>query len=300
MTFTFYNPPTMTPEEASPFGNLIQNLLKNYQVGVEAKFKKPTLVEELKRAQLASKKSALALSQAQMANKYLPGKLEAEAKAREFKLKHPYAYLPGEAGQLGALMAMAEDPALSQYFGGTGQAQNAPKMQPGMQPQMQSEDNAGDFTNRLSQLLGSKEPRNYVEMQPEIQPEMQPAMEPEIQKSTNPFQQILQSKINKMMGVTKPAMSNTAKEINELEDINAGFKPGTNRTEKLTPNQQEVMRKGLEAKISGLPKGHFFARDNEGNVIGESRPKTQKEKDIDRGTVLFDTFYTEFNKALNY
>ena len=290
----------LTPEEASPFGNIIQNMMRDYQNAVKSAYVKPSLAEELKKAQLARKKSALALSQAQMANKYLPGKLEAEAKAREFKLKHPYAYLPGEAGQLGALMAMAEDPALSQYFGGTGQPQNAPQVQPGTQPQAQPEDNAGDFTSRLSQLLGSEEPKSYVEMLPKAQPAMQPAMQPEIQKPTSPFQQILQSKINKMMDVTKPAMSNTAKEINELEDINAGFKPGTNRTEKLTPNQQEVMRKGLEAKISGLPKGHFFVRDNEGNVVGESRPKTQKEKDIDRGTVLFDTFYPVVNKGLNY
>lgn len=38
MAFTFHAYPILKPEQQSPFGNLIQNALKNYQEGVKAKY----------------------------------------------------------------------------------------------------------------------------------------------------------------------------------------------------------------------------------------------------------------------
>lgn len=271
----------LTPEEASPFGNIIQNMMRDYQNAVKSAYLKPSLAEELKKAQLASKKSALALSQAQMANKYLPGKLEAEAKAREFKLKHPYAYLPGEAGQLGALMAMAEDPALSQYFGGTGQAQNAPKMQPGMQPQMQPEDNAGDFTSRLSQLLGSGEPKNYVEMLPKAQPAMQPAMQPEIQKPTNPFQKLLQTKINKMMGGSdKHSQYYTA--LSDYEEAKNAYGENDPRTKDLKEVADAMKRNVVQGKSPSKETLEHWKQTNNAKQF-DSLPATAKLDLIAKG-----------------
>jgi hypothetical protein len=262
----------LTPEEASPFGNIIQNMMRDYQNAVKSAYVKPTLAEELKKAQLARKKSELALSQQQLANQYLPGKLEADAKMREFKLKHPYMNMPGAAGQIASLMAMANDPEMAKQF----------------------------------ETLGITPMGNVLPQQPMAERQtMQTSIEPAVSQMSakvNPFTTLAQSMIQKELGMrTKPqALSNTAKEINELEDIKAGFKPGTNRQEKLSETQQQIMQRALEAKAGGLPKGHFYEHDEEGNVVGESRPKTQKEKDIDRGTVLFDTFYPEVNKGLNY
>lgn len=262
----------LTPEEASPFGNIIQNMMRDYQNAVKSAYVKPSLAEELKKAQLARRKSELALSQQQLASKYLPGKLEADAKMREFKLKHPYMSMPGTAGQIASLMAMASDPEMAKQFETLG------------------------VTPMGSAVLQQPETKEQT-----IQPPMQP---PVLQKpeKANPFTTLAQSMIQKELGIRPKtqALSNTAKEINELEDIKAGFKPGTNRQEKLSETQQKIMQRALEAKAGGLPKGHFYEHDEDGNVIGESRPKTQKEKDIDRGTVLFDAFYPEVNKGLNY
>jgi len=310
MPFSGHPYRALTPEEASPFGNIIQNMMRDYQNAVKASYTKPTLAEELKKAQLANKKSALALSQSQLASKYLPAELEAKARLRDFKLKHPYTTLPGTAGQIASLLAMSQDPEMMQAFGDIGinnlsvpGAEPSPEIQaPPRSQRLQEEPQ--DFTGRLSQLLQPQpEPQNYVEQ--EARGISYPVRQDEAPISTgtattNPYAQAIQSLINKQFGIKPQAMSNTAKEINELEDINAGFKPGTNRTIRLSPGQQEIQRKGLEAKIGGLSKGHFYIHDDNGNVVGESRPKTQKEKDIDRGTVLFDIFYPEVNKGLNY
>lgn len=96
MAFTFYNPPKLNPEEVSPFGNIIQNILKNYQEGAKAAYIKPTLSEELKKAQLYNKyygpnmESEMGLRGAQaghlgsmtegqnIQNKYLEPKLQSE------------------------------------------------------------------------------------------------------------------------------------------------------------------------------------------------------------------------------
>lgn len=50
--FTFSNPRALTPEESSPYNNLLSNALKNYQQMQQAQFIRPALEEELKKSKL--------------------------------------------------------------------------------------------------------------------------------------------------------------------------------------------------------------------------------------------------------
>ncbi|TAL08460.1 MAG: hypothetical protein EPO02_12785 [Nitrospirae bacterium] len=117
------------------------------------------------------------------------------------------------------------------------------------------------------------------------------------------FNKIFEAKMNKLAGI-KPAASyapsNTAKELAEQADAEAGFIPNTGRKQRF-PNEQSQQEylDALSAKTGGLIKGHHFILGENGERIGESHPKSQKERDIDRGTVIFKQFYPLVNEGLN-
>lgn len=55
MSFSFYNPPTLTPEQTSPFGNLMGNALKNYMNIIQAQYAQPSAEQKLQEAILQNK-----------------------------------------------------------------------------------------------------------------------------------------------------------------------------------------------------------------------------------------------------
>jgi len=136
MPFSGHPYRALTPEEGSPFGNIIQNMMRDYQNAVKASYTKPTLAEELKKAQLYNKwygpniQSEIGLRGAQashlgaetqglnITNKYLPEKLRQENAKRQYLLDHPYMNATGEAGQIAQTLAMMSDPKYANFFGG--------------------------------------------------------------------------------------------------------------------------------------------------------------------------------------
>ena len=101
MTFTFTNYRPSTPEQQSPFGNLMTNALQKYMNLNTAQFQKPMLEEALKKSQLFNEyygpdmESKMGLRGAQTANygantegqniqnQYLPEKLRSEIQQRQ-------------------------------------------------------------------------------------------------------------------------------------------------------------------------------------------------------------------------
>jgi hypothetical protein len=99
MTFTFYSPPSLTPEQSGAMPDIIGQLLRGYTGVTNAKFLKPNLQEALTKAKLYNQwygpnmQSEIGLRGAQaghlgslttgqnITNQYLPDKLKAEAEA---------------------------------------------------------------------------------------------------------------------------------------------------------------------------------------------------------------------------
>lgn len=116
-------------------------------------------------------------------------------------------------------------------------------------------------------------------------------------------QKLWQGAFNKAAHIkeaTQYAPSNTAKELKEQADAEEGFIPNTGRKERFpTAQSQKEYLDALSAKTGRLKTGSHFILGDNGERIGESHPKTQKERDIDRGTVIFKEFYPTVNEGLN-
>jgi len=159
--------------------------------------------------------------------------------------------------------------------------------------------------DRLSQLVGGNQPQQESDQSfiPSIAggPQMPPT-----QSSNSPDygQQLLQHTLNKLSGIKEPtqyAPSNTGKELQERADVEAGFYPNTGRSQRFeTPEQQQEFANIYSSKTTGLPKGQHYILGDNGERVGIERPKSAKERDIDRGTVLFNFFYPKINEGLNY
>lgn len=59
MAFTFTNYRPSTPEQQSPYGNLLQNAIKNYQASLGAQYARPNLQEALMKMQLGNQNQQL-------------------------------------------------------------------------------------------------------------------------------------------------------------------------------------------------------------------------------------------------
>ncbi len=169
---------------------------------------------------------------------------------------------------------------------------------------MKNRDKISNFGSDSSQSEDSQQPistqgLNYDQ---EGQPLNKPAQDfPVHDKPTdNVGQQIYNHFLNKAMGKNEYAPSNTQKELNEYADAKAGFYPGTNRTKRFeSPEEQRAYEDVYATKTTGLKKGSHYILDKNGERIGEMRPKSLKERDIERGGVLFNHFYHYINEGLD-
>lgn len=118
MVAPFYQTPKMTPEDISPWGNLLSNALSNYKAINEAAYQQPNLKEALLKSQQYNqyygpeKESEIGLRSAQaghlgsltegqnISNQFSPGKFKDEAQLRKFKLENPGFDAPGITGQI--------------------------------------------------------------------------------------------------------------------------------------------------------------------------------------------------------
>lgn len=208
-------------EEVNPFANLLQNALGNYQNLLKTAYMPASLSEELKKAQLYNKyygpniESQIGLRGAQaghlgaetrglnIQNQFLPEKLRQLQNLRSFKESHPYMNLPGNAGQIASLLAMANDPTMAKQF-------EKLEISPSGSTAQQSQSSAMNF-------LSPMEPKNYVEMLP---PQDQTQQKPQL----TPFHQFMQESIKNLIKgkneyvTTKPGIFDRMP-VNEKENI---------------------------------------------------------------------------------
>lgn len=115
---------------------------------------------------------------------------------------------------------------------------------------------------------------------------------------------ILQHKIDKLSG--EGSYQGPAREAIDLDRLaqQYGKDSETYQNAKLTYDlrrqQAEDLSKLRNRTFEGFKVGEKPITNDQGQVIGKTRNKTEKERDIDRGTVYFDTFYPIVNQGLNY
>lgn len=59
MPFTFYSPPSLTAEQASPYGNLLHNALARYQEGIQASYARPMAEQAYQQAMVNTQKAKI-------------------------------------------------------------------------------------------------------------------------------------------------------------------------------------------------------------------------------------------------
>lgn len=161
MSFTFTN--AISPELAkNPLSNLVGNILSGYTGVTQARYLRPQLEEELKKAKLYNQyygpniESEIGLRGAQaghygaltqglnISNPFLRKKLEQEQQEREFKLNNPFFGQTGTSGDVGRMLYLKQmlqaNPDLLQGMGGMGGLGGQPGQQ-GQSNQMPQQDN---------------------------------------------------------------------------------------------------------------------------------------------------------------
>ena len=217
-TFTFNQYRPSGPEE---YVNPVQELMKGYQQGANLQYLKPKLQEELKKAQLYNQyyapdiESQIGLRGAQaghlgsltegqnITNRFLPGRLQNEQIAAEFKAQNPLLSMTGTAGQLGALRYIQSHPEL--FSNNQGRQQN--------------------------NMQGLQEGESYIP--PVNQRQEQPSYAEMLQQS------ILKSSLPKEVSMSN---SNLAKLQKEYSDVENGINPGTGQPFKSQEQQQKALQ----------------------------------------------------------
>lgn len=89
MPFTMFNVPLLNPQQTSPFGNLIQGALQNYQQGIQARYANPMAQQQLQAAQLQNKYNPQ-IWQSEIGLRGAEGsELSSEAVLNRFKQQNP-------------------------------------------------------------------------------------------------------------------------------------------------------------------------------------------------------------------
>lgn len=171
MSFTFTN--AISPELAkNPLSNLVGNILSGYTGVTQARYLRPQLEEELKKAKLYNQyygpniESEIGLRGAQaghlgsltagqnIANRFAPGRLQSEQQEREFKLNNPFFGQTGISGDVGRMLYLKQmlqnNPDLLQGIGGMG-GLGGQQGQPNQMPQQAS--NGGEGQSYLPPIM---------------------------------------------------------------------------------------------------------------------------------------------------
>ena len=222
MAFTFTNYAAIQPQK-SPWEDIIGKALSGYEDVTKAKYLKPGLEEELKKAKLYNQyygpniESQIGLRGAQtkqanahtgllgeqtraahMSNQSLPQKLQAELAAAQMKANNPLLGMTGHAGQIGALMYLQQHPELM------GQQQMTQQRQP------------NPTESQIASAFGNQQQEQHQQQQ------------------MNAMDMMRQAILNDLQGKHKEfAPSNIRKMQDELREIENGYYPGTNRREKI-------------------------------------------------------------------
>lgn len=285
MAFTFTNYAAIKPQE-SVFKDLIGNLLSGYTDTTKARYLKPGLEEELKKAKLFNEyygpnmESQMALRKAQtgeagartgligeqtrgahLRNQSLPEMLRYQLEAAKFASENPLMSKTGAAGQIGALMYLEQHPELMKH---------------GMQQNQAHPEMVGSESLIPSINEGMNQPKSYADQ-----------LRESIEASMRPKKKIF-------------APSGVRKLQEELQDIEAGYYPGSERSLPIESVQkQEELAAPYREHLGGLGKGEHYLYDTETHEkIGTQRPYTAKESEEEKGRHFFNEVFPVINTGL--
>lgn len=271
--------------QTSPLNDLIKNALSGYTDTTKAQFLRPTLQEQLQKAQLENKwyepniKSQIGLRGAQaghlgamteglnISNPFLRQKLEDEQTKRQFELQNPFFGQTGTSGDLGRLLYL----------------QQMVKNNPELAAQLQSQQSQQPQLNQGQSYL------------PPIQSQQTSGQPQPFDMSS-----LIQDAFSKVAhGKDKQfAPSNIGKLQNELKQIEEGHYPGTNDP---IPNKQtqEELAAPIREQLGGLPKGqHYIYNPETHEKEGIVRPYTAKEREQEEGRAFFNEVYPIVNEGM--
>lgn len=316
----------LTPEEASPFGNIIQNMMRDYQNAVKSAYIKPSLAEELKKAQLYNKyygpniESEIGLRGAQaghlgaetrgldITNKYLEPKLQAELLQQAVQRK-----LQEEA--LGYLNQRNQPPTSNAPIqDNMPQGQGAltleaiAKQTPVAQPQ-----NPMDFTKAafLSNFLKLGAPHYVTE--DGITRAITPFGTFDVAKGNTTFQKELQKIRAKQVGELETTNTNVQNQLDNLNELNKTLgspefeairnlpaagnleawvtgKFGTHEQQELVGRAKTLMGNVIKASARDFP-GQF--RVGEQALLNDMKPNMSDSLDVMKGKAAALTFITQ-------
>ena len=270
--------------QTSPLNDLIKNALSGYTDTTKAQFLRPTLQEQLQKAQLENKwyepniKSQIGLRGAQaghlgamteglnISNPFLRQKLEDEQTKRQFELQNPFFGQTGTSGDLGRLLYL----------------QQMVKNNPELAAQLQSQQSQQPQLNQGQSYL------------PPIQSQQTSGQPQPFDMSS-----LIQDAFSKVAhGKDKQfAPSPILKLQQELKDIESGKYPGTNES---IPNEQlkEELAAPYRERLGGLEKGsHYIYNPETHEKIGQEKPYTAKERETETGRAFFNEVFPDINNA---
>jgi hypothetical protein len=283
MAFTNYVPPLLNREQAGAMPDLIGNLLSGYSDVYKARMMPQDLIKKQLENQYYAPniQSQIGLRGAQaghlgslttgqnIANQFAPQKLQSEQEAIEFQQHNPFFGQTGTSGDLGRLLYLQEmiknNPEIAAQMNG---GQQQAMLQPGQsqipslnqQPQQQAQGNNFDLNKLVQQAFS---------------------------KVANP-------------GANKAIpQSVTVKDLNALRDAEAGFVPGTGRSQPFeSKEQQDYYTNALQERTTGLKKGEHYIYDPETREkIAIQRPHTAKEKEVETGRTFFNQVFPTINSG---
>ena len=312
MSFSYVPARKVSPEESSPWNNLLSNAMKNYETLTKSKYLEPNLQEALLKSKQYNEmykpnvQSQIGLRGAQaghlgaqteglnISNPYLARQLQQEQEKRQFELNHPFAKATDMAGQVQALQWGKSHP--NEYGE---QATN--------NPNMDEEDQRNADNERLRKEMDEQENiQNIKQGQNSLQEQIKSELDPKkLKEKVKPPQQDINKAledyiIKKSQTAGKQyAPSNTVKDLQALKMAESGIDPTTGMPYESKASQKRDID-SLTEKVTGLKKGsHYIYDPDTHEEIGRERPLTQSETKIETGRAFFNEVYPKVYKGIN-
>jgi hypothetical protein len=283
MAFTNYVPPLLNREQAGAMPDLIGSLLSGYSDVYKARMMPQDLIKKQLENQYYGPniESQIGLRGAQaghlgsmtagqnIANQFAPQKLQSEQEDREFKLHNPFFGQTGTSGDLGRLLYLQE------------MIKNNPEI--ANQMNMGNQQQAGMQTSPSQIPTSNQEP-------------------PQTQGNNFDLSKLVQQAFSKVAnpGANKAIpQSVTVKDLNALRDAEAGFVPGTGRSQPFeSKEQQDYYTNVLQEHTTGLKKGEHYIYDPETKEkIGIERPYSPKQIEEESGRAFFNNVFPAINSG---
>jgi hypothetical protein len=296
MSFSYVPARKVSPEESSPWNNLLSNAMKNYETLTKSKYLEPNLQEALLKSKQYNEmykpnvQSQIGLRGAQaghlgaqteglnISNPYLARQLKQEQEKRQFDLQNPFAKQTGTPGLIAALNYYKKHPeAYSDEESTTNEMPNAESSNGDIEDQRHSDN-----------MILQNQMREMEEGQKKVNENLKPIAKPNLSKKENDnlskFNPIeyLQKALNnslKPKNIKGFAPSLAVKDAQALMDVRDNKVPNTDRTQEFEDEQHRAAyEKDLTQSIqSKLNKQVSESEKQENKVKLEEVKRKEKE-----------------------